>query len=44
MTVNKQGKIVIYGGYSKLKLKKDVEKGVAHNDMFFLAPQEKPEG
>ena len=43
MTVNKQGKIVIYGGYSKSKVKKDVEKGVVHTDMFFLAPQEKAE-
>jgi len=43
MTVNKQGKIVVYGGYSKSKVKKDVEKGIVHTDMFFLAPQEKPE-
>jgi len=43
MTINKQGKIVIYGGYSKSKVKKDVEKGIVHTDMFFLAPQEKPE-
>merc|ERR1712212_392606 len=41
MAVNKQGKIVIFGGYSKSKVKKDVEKGVVHTDMFFLAPQEK---
>ena len=44
MTVNKQGKLVIFGGYSKSKVKKDLEKGVVHADMFFLAPQEKADG
>lgn len=29
-------KLVVYGGYSKIKLKKDVEKGCVHDDMFLL--------
>uniref|UniRef100_A0A8C6SEL4 Kelch domain containing 4 n=1 Tax=Neogobius melanostomus TaxID=47308 RepID=A0A8C6SEL4_9GOBI len=27
---------IIYGGYSKVRVKKDVEKGTIHSDMFFL--------
>ncbi|KAK5643058.1 hypothetical protein RI129_009225 [Pyrocoelia pectoralis] len=32
------GKILIYGGYSKEKLKKDVDKGVIFADAFLLVP------
>nr|XP_018895787.1 PREDICTED: kelch domain-containing protein 4 [Bemisia tabaci] len=32
------GRILIYGGYSKEKIKKDVDKGTVHNDMFLLTP------
>ncbi|XP_042892995.1 kelch domain-containing protein 4-like [Penaeus japonicus] len=32
------GRVLIYGGYSKQKLKKDVEKGVTHTDMYLLCP------
>ncbi|XP_072242796.1 kelch domain-containing protein 4 [Leuresthes tenuis] len=28
--------VIIYGGYSKLRVKKDVEKGTIHSDMFLL--------
>ncbi|KAM6973514.1 kelch domain-containing protein 4 [Aplochiton taeniatus] len=28
--------VIIYGGYSKLKTKKDLEKGTIHSDMFLL--------
>ncbi|KAK6627412.1 hypothetical protein RUM44_009889 [Polyplax serrata] len=33
------GKILISGGYSKQKIKKDVDKGVLHSDMFILTPE-----
>ena len=32
------GRILIYGGYSKVKLKKDLDSGVTHTDMFLLIP------
>lgn len=35
------GRILIYGGYSKEKVKKDVEKGITHTDMYILAPDSK---
>lgn len=35
------GKIVIYGGYSKERIKKDVDKGHVYNDMFLLSPDSK---
>nr|XP_019960447.1 PREDICTED: kelch domain-containing protein 4 [Paralichthys olivaceus] len=28
--------VIIYGGYSKVRVKKDVEKGTVHSDMFLL--------
>jgi len=37
------GRICLYGGYCKQKLKKDVEKGVTHTDMFFLSPMKHDE-
>ncbi|XP_021917944.1 kelch domain-containing protein 4 isoform X2 [Zootermopsis nevadensis] len=33
------GKVLIYGGYSKEKIKRDVDKGVIHTDMFLLTPE-----
>uniref|UniRef100_A0A2K5X6S4 Kelch domain containing 4 n=1 Tax=Macaca fascicularis TaxID=9541 RepID=A0A2K5X6S4_MACFA len=36
MSVTPQGGIVIYGGYSKQRVKKDVDKGTRHSDMFLL--------
>lgn len=35
------GKILITGGYSKEKVKKDVDKGTVHTDMFILSPDSK---
>ena len=35
------GKILIWGGYSKAQLKKDVDRGVTHTDMFALTPDSK---
>ncbi|NXO26750.1 KLDC4 protein, partial [Cisticola juncidis] len=31
-----EGNIIIYGGYSKQRIKKDVDKGTLHTDMFLL--------
>ncbi|XP_041124936.1 kelch domain-containing protein 4 [Polyodon spathula] len=36
MTTTPEGAIIIYGGYSKVKVKKDVDKGSHHTDMFLL--------
>lgn len=35
------GKILIYGGYSKERIKKDVDKGNVFTDAFLLAPESK---
>lgn len=32
------GRILITGGYSKSKVKKDVDKGIIHTDAFVLVP------
>ena len=34
-----QGRVLVYGGYSKEKVKKDVDVGKVHVDMFLLAPE-----
>ncbi|KAB7498298.1 Kelch domain-containing protein 4 [Armadillidium nasatum] len=34
-----EGRILIYGGYSKKKVKKDVDVGIIHSDMYILAPE-----
>lgn len=34
-----QGRIIIYGGYSKERVKKDVDVGKVHTDMFALLPE-----
>uniref|UniRef100_A0A803WDJ8 Kelch domain containing 4 n=1 Tax=Ficedula albicollis TaxID=59894 RepID=A0A803WDJ8_FICAL len=36
MTPTPEGNIIIYGGYSKQRIKKDVDKGTLHTDMFLL--------
>nr|XP_053641727.1 kelch domain-containing protein 4-like [Cherax quadricarinatus] len=38
------GRVIIYGGYSKEKISKDVDKGVTHSDMFILAPDKHDAG
>lgn len=35
------GRVLIYGGYSKEKLKKDVDKGHVYSDAFLLTPDSK---
>ncbi|XP_030058572.1 kelch domain-containing protein 4 [Microcaecilia unicolor] len=36
MVTTQDGNVIVYGGYSKQKVKKDVDKGVLHTDMFLL--------
>uniref|UniRef100_A0A8C5WCI5 Kelch domain containing 4 n=1 Tax=Leptobrachium leishanense TaxID=445787 RepID=A0A8C5WCI5_9ANUR len=36
MVPTTEGNLVIYGGYSKQRIKKDVDKGTVHTDMFLL--------
>ena len=33
-----RGTIVVYGGYSKERVKKDIDVGKTHTDMYMLAP------
>ncbi|XP_030894777.1 kelch domain-containing protein 4 isoform X4 [Leptonychotes weddellii] len=40
MSITPQGSIVIYGGYSKQRVKKDVDRGTQHSDMFLLQPED----
>lgn len=35
------GRVLITGGYSKSKVKKDIDKGIIHQDAFILAPDSK---
>lgn len=35
------GRVLVYGGYSKEKIKKDVDKGRVYTDSFILAPESK---
>lgn len=35
------GKVLIHGGYSKEKVKKDLDKGHVYNDSFLLSPDSK---
>lgn len=44
MSVTPQGGIVIYGGYSKQRVKKDVDRGTQHSDMFLMKHEEGGEG
>lgn len=36
-----EGKILIWGGYTKSQMKKDIDRGVTHTDMFALTPDSK---
>ncbi|XP_038662452.1 kelch domain-containing protein 4 isoform X1 [Scyliorhinus canicula] len=36
MASTTNGNVIIYGGYSKQRIKKDVEKGIVYTDMFLL--------
>ncbi|XP_006046186.3 kelch domain-containing protein 4 isoform X3 [Bubalus bubalis] len=44
MTVTPQGSIIIYGGYSKQRVRKDVDRGTQHSDMFLLKAEDGSEG
>uniref|UniRef100_A0A5F9C3N8 Solute carrier family 7 member 5 n=1 Tax=Oryctolagus cuniculus TaxID=9986 RepID=A0A5F9C3N8_RABIT len=44
MSITPQGGIVVYGGYSKQRVKKDVDHGTQHSDMFLLKPEDGREG
>lgn len=39
MVPTPDGKIVIFGGYSKTSVKKEIDRGVTHTDMFALVPE-----
>ncbi|XP_031635184.1 kelch domain-containing protein 4 [Contarinia nasturtii] len=39
MAATQDGKILVWGGYSKTSVKKEVERGVTHSDMYALAPE-----
>lgn len=41
MVPTSEGKILIWGGYSKSSVKKEVDRGVTHSDMYSLAQDEK---
>lgn len=41
MAATPEGKIVIWGGYSKSQMKKDVDRGITHTDMYILTPDSK---
>lgn len=41
MAATSDGKILVWGGYSKTNVKKEVDRGVTHGDMFCLAPDSK---
>ncbi|XP_004999432.2 kelch domain-containing protein 4 isoform X1 [Cavia porcellus] len=44
MSVTPQGSIMVYGGYSKQRVRKDVDRGTQHSDMFLLKHEEGGEG
>ncbi|XP_060644474.2 kelch domain-containing protein 4 isoform X2 [Anolis sagrei] len=43
LATSPEGNIVVYGGYSKQRIKKDVDKGTLHSDMFLLKVESSPE-
>ncbi|GBP94390.1 Kelch domain-containing protein 4 [Eumeta japonica] len=38
ISANSEGKIFVWGGYSKSQLKKDVDRGITHTDMYAFLP------
>ena len=38
-----ESKLLVYGGYSKERVKKDVDKGCVHHDMFLMTPEKNDE-
>lgn len=41
MAAAQDGKIFVWGGYSKAPLKKDIDRGITHTDMYTLVPDSK---
>lgn len=41
MASTSDGKILIWGGYSKTAVKKEIDRGTTHSDMFALVPESK---
>lgn len=41
MAPTPDGKILIWGGYSKTAIKKEIDRGTTHSDMFALVPESK---
>lgn len=41
LTATPDGQILLWGGYSKSAVKKDIDRGVTHSDMFALVPESK---
>lgn len=44
MAATPDGKILIWGGYSKTSVKKEIDRGVTHSDMFSLVADSKLPG
>lgn len=40
LTATPEGHVIVYGGYSKQRIKKDVDKGTLHTDMFLLKAED----
>lgn len=41
MVVSQEGKILVWGGYSRSEVKKKIDRGVTHSDMFALIQESK---
>lgn len=41
MAPTPDGKILVFGGYSKTAVKKEIDRGITHSDMFALTPESK---
>lgn len=39
MAATSDGRILVWGGYSKTSVKKEVDRGVTHSDMFAMVPE-----
>uniref|UniRef100_A0A182JPG9 Kelch domain-containing protein 4 n=1 Tax=Anopheles christyi TaxID=43041 RepID=A0A182JPG9_9DIPT len=44
MVANADGKILIWGGYSKTSVKKEIDRGTTHTDMFALVADKQQDG
>ena len=41
ISATSEGKILIWGGYTKSQMKKDIDRGITHTDMYALTPDSK---